>query len=88
MVCLLMLTFGAINGGLIKGTFFPNIERDNVSINLKMPSGTNPDITMQWLQHIEQSAWRANDSLTQQFFNGEKPQTALTLNRIKVMSES
>lgn len=72
MVCLLMLTFGAINGGLIKGTFFPNIERDNVSINLKMPSGTNPDITMQWLQHIEQSAWRANDSLTQQFFNGEK----------------
>lgn len=72
MVCLLMLTFGAINGGLIKGTFFPNIERDNVTINLKMPSGTNPDITMQWLQHIEQSAWRANDSLTQQFFNGEK----------------
>lgn len=71
MVCLLMLTFGAMSGGIIKGTFFPNIERDNISITLKMPAGTNADETMQWLQHIENAAWRANDSLAQQYFDGE-----------------
>jgi multidrug efflux pump subunit AcrB len=72
MVCLLMLTFGAMNGGIIKGTFFPNIERDNLNITIKMPAGTNADETMQWLQHIENAAWRANDSLSLAFFEGSK----------------
>ena len=72
MIFLFMLTIGAMQGGIIKGTFFPNIERDDLSISLKMPAGTNDDITMQWIQHIENAAWEANDSLSQRYFNGEK----------------
>lgn len=72
MVCLFMLTIGAMSGGIIKGTFFPNIERDNLNISIKMPAGTNADETMQWLQHIENAAWRANDSLASSYYNSEK----------------
>ena len=72
MVGALILTIGAINGGFIKTTFFPVIERDDINITLQMPAGTREHITADWLKHIEQAAWRANDSLNQHFFNGEK----------------
>jgi multidrug efflux pump subunit AcrB len=72
MVCLLMLTFGSIGGGYIKTTFFPVIERDDISITLQMPAGTREHITMDWLDHIEQAAWEANDSLSRHFFNDDK----------------
>ncbi|MCG8329079.1 MAG: efflux RND transporter permease subunit [Chitinophagales bacterium] len=72
MVGALILTIGAINGGFIKTTFFPVIERDDINITLQMPAGTREHITADWLKHIEQAAWRANDSLSQHFFNGEK----------------
>jgi len=72
MVALLVLTFGSIGGGYIKTTFFPVIERDDISITLQMPAGTREHITMDWLNHIEQAAWEANDSLSQHFFNNDK----------------
>lgn len=72
MVALLMITFGAISGGVIKTTFFPIIERDDLNIVLKMPAGTREEVTEQWLDHIESAAWRANEKLSQQYFNGEK----------------
>lgn len=72
MIGLLIITFGAIGGGIIKSTFFPIIERDNVEISLQMPAGTREHITEGWLDHIEAAAWRANESLSQKYFNDEK----------------
>ncbi|NBC07538.1 MAG: MMPL family transporter [Bacteroidetes bacterium] len=72
LIGLLVITGGAIGGGIISTTFFPNIERDDISINLQMPAGTREHITMKWLEHIEQSAWAVNDSLSQHYFKGEK----------------
>jgi len=71
-IALLVITFGAIGGGIIKGTFFPVIERDEVQITLQMPAGTRDHITMEWLQHIEEAAWQANEDLSERFFKGEK----------------
>ena len=68
----LILTIGSIRGGYIKTTFFPIIERDDIGITLKMPAGTREHITMDWLNHIEQAAWAANEDLSQHYFNGEK----------------
>lgn len=68
----LFITSGAFSGGLIKGTFFPNIERDDTSIVLKLPAGTREATTEKWLNHIEASAWEANELLKEQFFAGEK----------------
>ncbi|MEL6656447.1 MAG: efflux RND transporter permease subunit [Bacteroidota bacterium] len=67
-----MLTVGGIQGGLIKTTFFPVIERDDINITLQMPAGTQDEITAEWLEHIEQAAWAANKKLSEEYFNNEK----------------
>ncbi|MEM6263245.1 MAG: efflux RND transporter permease subunit [Bacteroidota bacterium] len=60
---LFAITIGAVKGGFIRTTFFPNLDTDFISINLKMPSGTREDITMKWVDHIESSIWEANEEL-------------------------
>jgi multidrug efflux pump subunit AcrB len=72
LVAILILTGGAFAGGIIKATFFPNIERDNISVTLQMPAGTRENVTDKWLLHIEDAIWAANDTLSQRFFNNEK----------------
>ena len=72
MVALLMITVGAVQGGLIQTTFFPNIERDELSITLKMPAGTREAVTQQYLDRLYDAVRRADDSLSQHFFAGEK----------------
>ncbi|MFK5857515.1 MAG: efflux RND transporter permease subunit [Bacteroidota bacterium] len=57
----LLLTLAAFKGGIIKGTFFPFIERDNISIVLKMPAGTNETITDTWIDKIQDAAWEVNE---------------------------
>ncbi len=65
-VALLLISLGAIKGGLVKTTFFPFIERTEVNVGLTMPSGTRADVTQRWLDHLEEAAWRANASLKAQ----------------------
>ncbi len=68
----LFLTDAAIKGGIIKQTFFPNVELNNLNIDLQMPSGTSEEITEKWLAHIEQAAWEVNEELTEEYMpNGE-----------------
>lgn len=68
----LIMTVGAIAGGLVQTTFFPIIERDNFTVTLKMPAGTREHITEQWLAHIEQAVWTANEQASEKYFNNEK----------------
>jgi multidrug efflux pump subunit AcrB len=63
-VGLLLITIGALQGGIIKGTFFPVITSDQVNITLKMPQGTNPEITDSLLREIEAVAWTVGDEFT------------------------
>lgn len=72
MVSILMLTFGAIGGGIIQSTFFPNIERDEINVTLQMPAGIRENITEEWLGHVREAAWRANEKLSKEYFNNEK----------------
>lgn len=62
---LLILTFGSIGGGIIRMTFFPQIASDQVSVNLKMPEGTNVAITDSILTAIEAKAWEVNKDFTE-----------------------
>ncbi len=59
-VVMFILTIGAMKGGIIKGTFFPFIERDNITVTLKMPAGTNEKITEAWIDKIQKAAWEVN----------------------------
>ena len=57
---ILIVTFGAIRGGIIKTTFFPNIESTSVQVTLEFPSGTPEVITEQVLLDIERVALDLN----------------------------
>ena len=60
----LIISVGAIAGGLIKVTFFPRIASDRVVITLNMPQGTSEDITDSLITIIEESAWYINEDFT------------------------
>ena len=61
---LLAITIGGLRGGIIKTTFFPNIERNDLDVALKMPAGTREYVTQGWLEHIERSVWEVNQDIT------------------------
>jgi len=62
-IALLLLTVGAMQGGIIRFTFFPNVASDRVSISLKLPQGTSEEITDSLITVIENQAWEANEEL-------------------------
>lgn len=61
LVALLVITIGAMRGGIIRGTFFPNIASDRVQITLKMPQGTNENLTDSLITNLEKSVWQINE---------------------------
>ena len=71
-VALFMITFAAVKGGLIQTTFFPNIERDELQIVLRMPAGTRESVTQVYLDRLYDAVVAADDSLSQHYFNNEK----------------
>lgn len=64
-IALLILSIGALGGGIVKTAFFPSIASDRVSINLKMLEGTNERITDSIISLIEVAAWDVNDEYTE-----------------------
>jgi len=66
----LILTFGAIGGGIIRTAFFPRIASDRVQVELLMPNGTNEKITDSIISLIEEKAEIVNQELTEQYLQG------------------
>jgi multidrug efflux pump subunit AcrB len=60
-VVFLLLSIASIKGGIVKTTFFPFIEADNINITLKMPAGTSEKVTKTWIDKIEKAAWKVNE---------------------------
>ncbi len=60
-VALMIITIGALKGSFVKTTFFPNIEMDNTTISLELPSGTSAAVTDSLLQTIEHAVWQVNE---------------------------
>lgn len=83
---LLILTFGAIGGGVIGVTLFPRIASDTVTVNLGMPNGTNEKITDSIISMIEQKSYIVNDEFTEKYLKGTDKQ--LFRNTIRTISGS
>jgi len=83
-VALLILTFGAIGGGVIGVTLFPSIASDTVSIELNMPNGTNVKVTDSIISMIEEKSFIVNKEFTEEYLKGTDKQlfenTILSLN--------
>ena len=66
-IALFIITIGAIKGSIIKTTFFPNLEFNNVNITLEMPAGTSDTVTDSILINIEKAAWKMNDEYVKKY---------------------
>jgi multidrug efflux pump subunit AcrB len=66
-IALFMITIGAFQGGIIRAQYFPFIESDNFSVNLKMPAGTPEKTTNGWLEYIEGAVWEINEELKEAY---------------------
>jgi multidrug efflux pump subunit AcrB len=65
-VVALFLSVNFVKGGYVKVTFFPNIARDEVVIDLKLPAGTNEIKTNAILERIEGVAREVNKEFSAQ----------------------
>lgn len=63
-IAILIFSFMAIGGGIVKTSFFPRIASDRVQISLKMPQGTNDQITDSIVSFIETKVWEINEEYT------------------------
>ncbi len=71
-IALLIITFGALRGGVIKMTFFPTIASDQVTVSLTMPQGVNPKVTDSLISIVEAKTWEVNKEFTAKQSNGEQ----------------
>jgi len=65
------MTFGALQGGLIKSTFFPVIPRESFNVDLKLAAGTREDQTLDILNRIEKAIVDVNKELSESIFDNE-----------------
>lgn len=64
-IAILIFSFSAIGGGIVRTSFFPSIASDRVQITLKMPQGTNEQVTDSIISSIEKKVWVINEAYTE-----------------------
>jgi multidrug efflux pump subunit AcrB len=76
-VVFVMLTIGLVGSGLIGVTFFPNVDGDEVPINMSLVAGRQEADTDSLLFHIEQICWEVNEELKAERTDGLDVITAI-----------
>jgi len=66
----IMITIGLLRGGMIGVSFFPNVDGDEVPINISLVAGRQEVDTDSLLAQIEQVCWAVNDSLSEEREDG------------------
>jgi multidrug efflux pump subunit AcrB len=72
LISFFLITLGAMQGGIIKGTFFPTIASDQVSVKLTMPQGVNPEETDSLISVVEAAAWVVNKEFSERQEGGDQ----------------
>ncbi len=57
----LMITFGLLRGDFVEISTFPNIDRDDITLNLTMTTGTREHVTDSILRQVEKKIWELNE---------------------------
>ncbi len=71
VIVIMILTIMGSATGLIKGTFFPNIDQDVISAQLELPLGTDESIINEKLSEMEKAVWKVNEYYSQKRADGE-----------------
>ena len=66
-VALMFITIGALQGGIVKMTFFPNLEFDNVQLTFEMPAGTRQTVTDSLLARMETNVKEVSDEYKEEY---------------------
>ena len=66
-VALMIITIGALQGGIVKLTFFPNLEFDNVELTFEMPAGTRHTVTDSLLARMEMNVKEVSDEYREEY---------------------
>ncbi|MBD3298296.1 MAG: MMPL family transporter, partial [candidate division Zixibacteria bacterium] len=71
-VAFVLITVGLVGGGLIGVTFFPNIDSDEVPVNVSLVAGRQEADTDSLLTRIERVAWQVNEELSAEREDGRQ----------------
>lgn len=77
-----ILTIASFQGGIIRGTFFPQVASDRIAITLNMPNGTNEKVTDSIISFIENKAIEVTNEISEEYF-GKNPEKHLVENMIR-----
>ncbi len=62
-IALFILSIGMISNKLVTVTFFPEVDGDNFSVTLSMPSGTEESVTQKHIDRISKCIWEVNEEM-------------------------
>ncbi len=60
---LFIISIGAIQSRIVRPTFFPEVEGEDFTVSLEMPSGTQDIATLRSIDKIENGIWCVNEQL-------------------------
>jgi multidrug efflux pump subunit AcrB len=66
-IVFLILTSASFQGGIIRGAFLPQIASDRIEVSLKMPRGTNANVTDSIISFIEAKAIRVTNAINEEY---------------------
>lgn len=71
VISLFIITIGAVQGGILRTTFFPYIEGRAVSISLTLPAGTPASVTDSLTAYIEDKVYEVDEEYRRQYGGDE-----------------
>ena len=77
-----ILTKASVQGGIIRGAFFPRIASDRIAVTLNMPNGTNAKVTDSIISFIETKAIEVTNEINKEYI-GEDSKKHLVENMIR-----
>ncbi len=60
---LFIISIGAVQSRIVRPTFFPEVESEDFTVLLSMPSGTQDVVTLRYIDRIEEGIWYVNEQL-------------------------
>ena len=69
-ICSFAITISAMSAGLIKSTVFPNIEGENIIVNLKFEAGSSEEKSIKWINYIEDKIIEKNKLISKDYNEG------------------
>lgn len=63
-ICFMMITFAMVKNGVIRFIFFPAVEGDEITINVKMPQGTPFELTKDVMFKIEKDVAEVREEVS------------------------